>query len=520
MSDLEFDLDFQLAQNGIMNNKSRRSSVINGTVPDVTSSLMSLKDLKPTPSFIEKTDGKVQYNGQTRTRDEEDDTSSSAEQALKDRRLDSDPNDNNESDTDNDDDMISVEDNPPLNNNNAIWQEVKPRRSSPDKKQPRHELPAIKIKLTNVQTKHFIDPIVHAEEIFRCKPTIKPDMIKFTSFKFTTLIIATDDQKTHELLSAPWPSDAFNGGIIQTVANEPKKPIRIVIKGVTTNLNVSSKQATSQLADQKVSSAVRKLNQEGAPTTLIGATTDSKESLRELLKNGVRLGSNKFTVEPAVTILQCFKCQKLGHSAASCPNAQTCVRCGGPHKKENCQATYKCSNCNQAHAACSRACSYLKQASTTTSSKSYANVTARQPLTLSNQPTKQQAKPNEQTSPKTNPASIPAINKEDLIAEIMAKLIPEIHVQVATIHNSFQAETQTYMQQCMSQMTSHFKSLVDANMGKQDPKQEPKTTPATKQHAAPSSLNSMTSQAKQQQPAAVSKKPTNLSFTSKQHHHA
>lgn len=374
------ELDLELAQKGIMNNKSRRSSVLNGTIPNVTSSLMSLKDLSPTSTLLAKPEGKLQYNGKSRTR-EEDEPSSSTEQVGKDLKLDSDFN-NNDSDTENDDDMDTVDDEDLLNaddpakvnpnpNKNANWHEVKPRRSSPNKNQPRHELPAIKIKLTNVQASKYSDPIIQAEEIFRCKPQINPDNIKFTSIKNTTLIIATDDQKTHELLSSPWLQEAFGGGIIKPETKQQNKPIRITIKGVTLDLNVSSKLAISQLAAQKVSSATRKLNKNGSPITIIGATTDSKDSLRELLKNGVRLGYNKFTVEPAVNILQCFKCQKLGHSAAACPNEQVCVRCGGPHKHENCDAAYKCSNCNQAHAACSRACSYLKQASTK-SSKSYA----------------------------------------------------------------------------------------------------------------------------------------------------
>ena len=145
-------------------------------------------------------------------------------------------------------------------------------------------------------------------------------------------------------------------------------------------------------------------------------------------------------------------------------------------------------------------------------------MAARQPRQHSNQPNKQQTKPNDQTSPKTSPVNPPAqaINKDELIAEIIAKLTPVIEVQVAAIHNSYQAETQAFMQHCMSEMTSHFKSLVDTNMSKQEPKPDQKPTTAAKTIPNPISSTSQHANQAKQLTTAASKKLTNSSFSNKQ----
>ena len=96
--------------------------------------------------------------------------------------------------------------------------------------------------------------------------------------------------------------------------------------------------------------------------------------------------------------LQCYKCQKAGHSAWNYTNAQVCLKCSGQHSHKDCNATeLKCANCNQSHAACSRQCKELqppaKSKTNQTINKSYAKVVSNKcDLTATNKsPTLEQA---------------------------------------------------------------------------------------------------------------------------------
>ena len=51
--------------------------------------------------------------------------------------------------------------------------------------------------------------------------------------------------------------------------------------------------------------------------------------------------------------MQCFECQKFGHSARDCTNAIRCLRCSQDHSVKECnvaEENAKCSNCGGAHA--------------------------------------------------------------------------------------------------------------------------------------------------------------------------
>jgi hypothetical protein len=283
-------------------------------------------------------------------------------------------------------------------NNEEGWKTAGPNRPARATKQrqqqPRqqHKLPAIKIQLTKTQVSGFSDLFKLKAEILRCKPEAKPDVIKFAAIKNLTLLIATDDPATHQALSQPWRTDAFELGVkIKEKEEKKDSPIRITIKGVDPSIDLSSQLAQQELAEQHVFNATRKMTKSNQPSRLIAATTDSKDSFRNLLSNGIRIGYNKFSVEPAMTVLQCFNCQETGHAARNCENQLRCLKCGGPHKHKECQeSSYKCCNCEEPHAACSRSCSYLKSAKISqkvSSTNSYASVTSQQKPTPQNKPT-------------------------------------------------------------------------------------------------------------------------------------
>ena len=57
--------------------------------------------------------------------------------------------------------------------------------------------------------------------------------------------------------------------------------------------------------------------------------------------------------------MQCFNCQKFGHSARECTNAIKCLRCSQDHSVKECTVAKeiaKCSNCGGAHATVYRGC--------------------------------------------------------------------------------------------------------------------------------------------------------------------
>ena len=107
------------------------------------------------------------------------------------------------------------------------------------------------------------------------------------------------------------------------------------------------------------------------PTTLVRAFVETQQQAESAIQNGVRIGyvlhrCEASTPRPAVQVVQCFKCQKLGHMARECSeNDVKCLRCGGNHLVKDCSApreAVKCTNCQGAHPASYRGCPVFKQA--------------------------------------------------------------------------------------------------------------------------------------------------------------
>ena len=117
----------------------------------------------------------------------------------------------------------------------------------------------------------------------------------------------------------------------------------------------------SQLRDQHALSPIRIINKKtGQPTSLVKVTVANASALKKMLANGIRIGYRAYRTELERKVLQCYKCQGIGHSAFNCPKAQACLKCAGDHTHKECTANeLKCANCGGAHAACSRKCPQL-----------------------------------------------------------------------------------------------------------------------------------------------------------------
>ncbi|GBN80569.1 hypothetical protein AVEN_108219-1, partial [Araneus ventricosus] len=65
----------------------------------------------------------------------------------------------------------------------------------------------------------------------------------------------------------------------------------------------------------------------------------------------IKAGYIKLPVKPFIpNPLRCFKCQRFGHSNATCRGTLTCARCAvAGHDSTNCEAAEQCVNCKGKH---------------------------------------------------------------------------------------------------------------------------------------------------------------------------
>jgi hypothetical protein len=269
-------------------------------------------------------------------------------------------------------------------------------------------LPAIKLNLKPNVISSYQNPFQLQKELVRCKNVVL-NKIKFAKIinDASLLIIATDDRETHAELSKPWPIDAFTSGV--TTPKRKATSIRATVHRVPIDIDVNDCDVLAELKVQGITAATRRINKAtNSQTEYVSIQVESKEAMSSLLHNQLRLALCRFKVSQDQKILQCFNCQKVGHTSSSCPNSTVCLRCGGNHHHKDCSATLKCANCDGPHAACARKCPTLKpapkptqqpiSATTATSNqvnkqtqgKSWSSVVSNKPPTGSSTPTQEQ----------------------------------------------------------------------------------------------------------------------------------
>jgi hypothetical protein len=174
-------------------------------------------------------------------------------------------------------------------------------------------------------------------------------------------MIATDDPDTHAELSRQWPIDAFTCGI--GFPRPKTTSIRATAHHVPVDIQLNEPEVVSELESQGITLATRRHNKAtNEPTEYVTIHINSKQAAQSLLGNKLKLALCRFRVTIDEKVIQCYKCQKVGHTAANCTNQVTCLRCGGDHSHKDCSAELKCANCQGSHAACARKCPSLKPA--------------------------------------------------------------------------------------------------------------------------------------------------------------
>ena len=286
------------------------------------------------------------------------------------------------------------------------------------------KIPAIKFKIAADISDKYKNQLTLTKEINRCQPNIDKKAIKFVSIKDNLIIIATDDQKTHDQLNSKWPEDAFTTGIRMLAKKDHiKRPKIVIIKGVHVDLDINDAEVLQQLKEQGLVNPTRIIGKNKLPTTLIKAEAIDEPSYRAALANKILIGYIKCKIEPLRTVLQCFKCQKVGHTHFNCKNETVCLKCSRNHSVKECDINNKtkCSNCGGDHVACARKCPFLKEA---VKIKPVPNVKIIQPAKPLNKTFAQIVK-GEQKSNQTTDNQLP-FNLESKLKEIISKKIGEL----------------------------------------------------------------------------------------------
>src|SRR5207244_6696026 len=78
----------------------------------------------------------------------------------------------------------------------------------------------------------------------------------------------------------------------------------------------------------------------------------SEAQANHLIREGIRVGHEVKDCqyfEKATRILQCYKCQRYGHTQYSCKHATVCGNCAGSHRTDACteQTKNRCHNCSK-----------------------------------------------------------------------------------------------------------------------------------------------------------------------------
>ncbi|CAF0704299.1 unnamed protein product [Brachionus calyciflorus] len=216
-----------------------------------------------------------------------------------------------------------------------------------------HELDAVKLRISKAVINEFSNPYSLLKEIRRC-----------------VVLIATDDTKTHNILSQDWPPTAFQKGVfvLKKRLNQDliqnKKQLTLIIKKVHSDIDLDSWESISDLENLGLRNAKRILNRKKEKTELITVEAISQEAFENALKNGVCFGATRHRfVEPQINFVQCHKCQGFGHRQFDCNESQKCAKCsGGHHFKECTSDAIKCCHCGKSHWSFSRKCEFVRNA--------------------------------------------------------------------------------------------------------------------------------------------------------------
>ncbi|XP_076322255.1 uncharacterized protein LOC143231613 [Tachypleus tridentatus] len=185
------------------------------------------------------------------------------------------------------------------------------------------------------------------------------------------VVIKCKEPKDYVKLLKPWPQEAFHRVKLNIQVPGDRPPSKqVVIRGLDSDISLQeiqdelSSQVITATKIERIKSA-----KTGLPTPLVRFSLQDVALADKLIKNGVTMWFLKLRVEEskqpeAVTVLQCFNCQKFGHARAACKASPRCAKCSGMHAVKECPKNREdtcCVNCGGPHAASYRGCPKYSQ---------------------------------------------------------------------------------------------------------------------------------------------------------------
>ena len=135
-----------------------------------------------------------------------------------------------------------------------------------------------------------------------------------------------------------------------------------VISPIDTDVNVLELKeqimATNDISIHHIERLQTKKNNTLSPSPTIKIACDQD------LPSVLNIGFSVFKVRPYIFApIQCYNCQRLGHTANNCKAKKRCLKCGNSHIYKECNAEKpKCANCGKEHMSNSKQCDIIRNA--------------------------------------------------------------------------------------------------------------------------------------------------------------
>ena len=185
------------------------------------------------------------------------------------------------------------------------------------------------------------------------------------------VIVETENHNIADNIVRNWPKDLFGGSECRPPAK--KKSLTLLLKGVPLpdhipDTGVQEDKIQEELSKTFPDCEVHRVKRpDNSPLRMLKLTLENEEDAQRALTDGVCIGN--LWIRPEIEtrtpkVIQCYRCLKFGHIAASCNyKNEVCSICSEEgHNYENCpKEEVKCKNCSGNHSAVSRYCPLKQQ---------------------------------------------------------------------------------------------------------------------------------------------------------------
>ena len=178
-----------------------------------------------------------------------------------------------------------------------------------------------------------------------------PERIRVTKTKAGTYLLhcRTEDDRLEALTHGPKHTSFCVRPTKRTTEEHRSTALQVVATKFPTHIRTEDIRRKGNERFQRMKSAKdnREINK-------VKITTNNEGERDHLLEHGFPFDGVRYHCEeyrPQKEPVQCFKCQKFGHTTRDCRDTKdTCRKCGDSHRTSDCsQETRRCSNCQGNH---------------------------------------------------------------------------------------------------------------------------------------------------------------------------